>query len=169
MQHKNLSYYYFSCIIIYYLIHSNSVISKIGVLHGWSFVQGACSRQDWFIWCLQSCAGLNNHIVYESTFVAAFQPSGWMDPFVLHGQCSIWNKQCHDKIVLKQECVLSILFHETNICLVLWWVLYMLIASSNLLSMMTWKKAWLNICHFSFLKRRPKTSMWLYFSSYNFQ
>ena len=34
--------------------------------------------------------GINNHIVYESTSVAAFQPSGWMDPFILHGQCSIW-------------------------------------------------------------------------------
>ena len=31
----------------------------------------------------------NNHIVYESTSVAAFQPSGWMDPFILHGQWSI--------------------------------------------------------------------------------
>jgi len=38
---------------------------------------------------------INSHKVYDSMFVAAFQPSGWMDSIILHGQCLIWNEQCH--------------------------------------------------------------------------
>jgi len=74
---------------------------------------------------INSCDGrkmildINDHIVYESTFVNSVKPEGEMNSAVLDAKCSLWKAQYQDRIFLNQQSVVSTLFHETNVILVL--------------------------------------------------
>lgn len=106
--------------------------------------------------------------VYESMSVAAL-PTIRMDGFY-HPSWSMLDMEWAVIfiIVLEQECALSILFHEIDICLVLSSVFSVLIVSYNLLSRLTWKKnTWLSATsvYWREIKRRQSGFV---FSIYNF-